>query len=111
MDFIREQSEQKSNVNLRVAMRKKQLELRKSGFFSDEDSVNVGKKQPLSTRANSFMPRFGGMMGGMMEELAYQPVNSSGAFLQFNKSSAIGKRAPVSTRAHDPMGVINFPTE
>ena len=58
----RDLSNQKTNLKLRLAQRKKQQELRKSGFFDEEDSLNMARnKQPMSTRANSFMPRFGGI--------------------------------------------------
>ena len=92
------------------------MELQRSGFFDgDEDSQSLIKRMPMSTKANSFMPRFGGVANGMMEELAYAPTggngNSSGMNLLGLKSqgsSRMLKQQPVSTRASDTLKVM-FP--
>lgn len=72
---------------------------------------------PKSTRANSFMPRFG-FANSLIEENAYAP-NKQGKtnnnFLSFNKIQSDDKdtlrRQSVSTRANDPIGRIDFPDD
>ena len=61
-------------------MRKKEQELRRSGFFSDDENMSGGmiRKQPMSTRARgSIKARFGGIAAGMMAELGQESGNDS----------------------------------
>lgn len=86
---------------MRLAQRKKQMELQRSGFFDgDEDRQNMIKRMPMSTKANSsFMPRFGGIANGMMEELAYAPSgnvtgnNSGFGLLSVNRNLSSGQKS------------------
>ena len=79
MDIERDLSAQTSNFKIRLAQRKKQMELRRSGFLDEDDtrsnlSNNLGKKHPMSTRAGAdILPRFGGIEQGILAELNISP--------------------------------------
>ena len=64
---------QRTNLKLRLAQRKQQQELKRSGIFYDEMDSSLIKKMPMSTRAGGLMPRFGGFSRGMADEMAYAP--------------------------------------
>jgi hypothetical protein len=44
MDIQRDLSSQKTNLKVRLAQRKANIELRNSGFFDDEEGMNMVKK-------------------------------------------------------------------
>lgn len=117
-EIQRDMASQKTNLKLRLAQRKKQMELKKSGLFEDDEGVNsMLKRMPMSTRANSFLPKFGFGASSSIEDSAYQPNaadnNKNNGHLNFNRQSSSGlrRRAPVSTRASDTIGKVYFPGE
>ena len=84
VEISRDLSQQKSALKLRLQQRKKNALFNRSNSFLDENSSML-KKMPMSTRANSFMPKFGFPIArGMMEEVAYAP-NRQETHLNFTK--------------------------
>lgn len=75
------------------------------------------KRMPMSTRANSFLPKFGFGASNNIEDSAYQPSAAEGGkangMLNFHRqqSSGLKRRGPVSTRASDTIGKVYFPGE
>lgn len=75
------------------------------------------KRMPMSTRNNSFLPKFGFGASNSIEDSAYQPNaadgNKNNGSLNFNRQQSYGlkRRAPVSTRASDTIGKVYFSGE
>ena len=108
MDIERDLNAQTTNFKMRLAQRKKQIELRRSGFLDEDDcnSNNLtetgGKVHPKSTRSIKQSPGFGGIQGGMLAELNIDHLQHHDA----NKSNELLQQLqmrpqPFSTKARD----------
>ena len=110
-EINRDLSQQRSALRLRLAERKLKS-IRSNSFFEENESVL--KKMPMSTRSNSFMPKFGGITReSMMEGAAYAPNRQDNIFQSVpnkqtvqNNSMFQDRRSSVSTRANDPMQIM-----
>ena len=89
--------QQKSNIKMRLAQRKKQLELKKSGFLDLEDNFSLMRRQPMSTRAmgaQSFTSKLrGGLTNALLNDLSADSVDSD--------QQSMEDRRPDSTRARN----------
>lgn len=98
-------------MKLRLAQRKKQLELKRSGFLDEDDnkstlsSNRVSMKQhPQSTRSFAKqLPRFGGFANGMLAELGLHEEQSADKSVGSPGLVDMGSQRPMpfSTKARD----------
>ena len=104
MDIQRDLSSQTTNFKLRLAQRKKQLELKRSGFLDEDDNKSTlsnnrsaMRQHPQSTRSSvKYLPRFGDGMLAELNELP--PVDRSNDEMVQGQPM---RPQPFSTKARD----------